>query len=65
LRTLGSMPTSQEVFYQASRIVGVVAEDLCEFICEGIPIRETDVLDLVKRLDLAVELIREANGASN
>jgi hypothetical protein len=59
------MPTRQERLFQASRIVEVVADDLCDHLKQSIPIREADIMELVKRLDLVVDEIRRANGASN
>jgi hypothetical protein len=58
------MSNSQERLYQASRIVEIVATDLCDFVGRSTQINDFEVVELVGRLDLAVEVIRWANGAA-
>jgi len=57
------MSNSQERLYQASRIVEIVATDLCDFVGRSAQINDFEVVELVGRLDLAVDVIRWANGA--
>lgn len=56
------MSNTKERIYQASRIVEVVASDLCDFVGRTSSIDDFEVFDLVGRLDLAVDVIRRANG---
>ena len=57
------MSTEQEKLYAASRIITMVADCLLDYAnCEG-EIGTYDLLELVGRLDLAVDAIRLANGA--
>lgn len=64
-RLLGEMQTDQERLYIASRMVSGVAECLTEFASYTDPIELWDLMELVGQLDIAVETIRLANGASD
>jgi hypothetical protein len=57
------MSHDQERLYVASRIVGGVADCLVDYAHSNERIHLSDFLELVGRLDLAVEAIRYANGA--
>ena len=65
MRPLGAMPTFQERFYQVSRIVELVSDDLFEMANGNSTLTFSNLIDLTGRLDLAVEVIRRANGASD
>ena len=57
------MSVEQEKLYAASRIVAMVADCLLDYAsCEG-EVGTYDLLELVGRLDLAVDAIRLVNGA--
>ena len=57
------MSVEQEKLYAASRIVAMVADCLLDYAsCEG-EVSIYDLLELVGRLDLAVDAIRLVNGA--
>ena len=58
------MPSDQECIFQASRIVGLVADDLFEFTGHSVALLDLEIVDLVTRLDVAVDLIRSANGGA-
>lgn len=51
--------------YQVSRIIDGVTACLLDYISCDMAVELFDVLELVGRLDLAVEVIRNANGASD
>lgn len=57
------MPSNQESLYQVSKIVELVAEDLCSCLGDDQDIQYFEIVELVGRLDLVVDLIRHANGA--
>jgi hypothetical protein len=58
------MPMNQERLYHASRIIEGVSLCLFDYAsCAGV-IDCFDLMELAGRLDLAVEVIRMANGAS-
>jgi hypothetical protein len=58
------MPTDQERLYVASRMVSGVAECLAEFSTYTNLIELWDLMELVGQLEIAVDTIRLANGAS-
>ena len=58
------MSTQQESLYAISRTIAMVADCLLDFAsCDG-EIGTFELLELVGRVDLAVDAIRLANGAS-
>jgi hypothetical protein len=57
------MATSQEKLYAASRIVAMVADCLLDYTSCGGEISTYDLLELVGRLDIVVDAIRQVNGA--
>jgi len=59
------MGSTQERLYQASRIVDGVAACLLDYVSCEMAVEFFDVLELVGRLDIAIEIIRSANGASD
>jgi len=64
-RPLWSMTTNQERLYHASRLVEGVSLCLFDYAsCAGV-IDYFDLIELVGRLDLAVDTIRGLNGALN
>jgi len=64
-RPLWLMSTNQERLYNASRVIERVSLCLLDLAsCSG-EIDYFDLNELVGRLDLAVDAIRSANGASN
>jgi hypothetical protein len=58
------MPTDQERLYIASRMVSSVAECLAEFASYTNLIELWDLMELAGELEIAVDTIRLANGAS-
>jgi len=59
------MNSYQERLYQASQLIDGVATCLVDYASCGEFIEFFDVFELVGRLDLAIEVIRQANGASH
>ena len=57
------MGSTQERLYQASRIIEGVAVCLLDYASCGITVELFDALELVGRLDIAVDVIRDVNGA--
>lgn len=59
------MPTNQERLYHVSRLIEGVSLCLFDYAsCVGV-IDYFDLMELVGRLDLAVDAIRSTNGALN
>ena len=63
LRPLDVMFSSQERLYAASQIINNVANCLVDYACCDVAIELFDILELVGRLDLAIDAIRISNGA--
>jgi hypothetical protein len=59
------MTTNQERLYAASQIVSNVANCLIDYASSAVAVELFDILELVGRLDMAVESIRMANGAAD
>jgi hypothetical protein len=59
------MSTNQERLYNASRVVEGVSLCLLECASSHTVFDYFDLIELVGRLDLAVDVIRELNGAAN
>jgi hypothetical protein len=57
------MRSEQEALYQARKIVSNVADFLIDFVACDQVLEFSGVAELIGRLDLAVEVIRMANGA--
>ena len=57
--------TDQERLYMASRMVSGVADCLAEFASCSDAIESWDLIELASQLEVAVDTIRLANGASN
>lgn len=55
------LQTNQERLYAASHIVGNVAIVLLDLASSGLAIEAFDLLELVGRLDVVVDLIRLSN----
>jgi hypothetical protein len=58
------MPSNQEIFYQAERIVKLAVADLRESIAIEMPLWDFEVTDICGRLDCAIQMIRRTNGGS-
>jgi hypothetical protein len=59
------MSTYQERLYNASRVIEGVSLCLLDYASSADQIDYFDLIELVGRLDLAVDAIRSLNGASN
>ncbi len=59
------MQTNQERLYIASMMVSGVADCLAEFAGYAEKIEVSDLIELADQLEIAVDSIRLANGASN
>jgi hypothetical protein len=59
------MQTNQERLYIASRTIGGVADCLSEFARCAYEPELWDLMELVGQLEMAVDAIRTANGASS
>lgn len=59
------MSTNQERLYNASRVIEGVSLCLLDCACSAGEIDYFDLMELVGRLDLAVDAIRGVNGASD
>jgi hypothetical protein len=64
-RPLGTMQTDQERPYIARRMVSGVADCLTEFASCTDEIELWDLMELAGQLEIAVDTIRVANGASD
>jgi len=58
------MQTSQERLYQICQLIGHVATCILDFADCEMPMELFDAMELVGRLDLAIDAIRRENGAS-
>jgi hypothetical protein len=59
------MESKQERLYIASQLIGAVANCLIDNAGCGLPLEFEDLMELVGRLDIAIEAIRFSNGAAN
>jgi hypothetical protein len=63
-RPLVVMQPSQERLYQVCQLIERVATCILDYASCELPMELFDAMELVGRLDLAVEVIRQENGAS-
>jgi hypothetical protein len=56
------MPTKQESFFQAGLMIQLAADDLEGAIQHGIPMWDTEIVEICGRLREARRLIRKNNG---
>lgn len=59
------MSTNQERLYNASRVIEGVSLCLLDYACSAGQIDYFDLIELVGRLDLAVDAIRGLNGGAS
>jgi hypothetical protein len=58
------MQSRQERYYQISRVIEGVSACLVDYASCEMAIELFDIMELVGRLDFAIESIRELNGAA-